>query len=144
MRKRNSRLTHIPVEGGELIIWAATDITATTIAACVPVLRTLIREVSTNKVSGPSGGYFKSGSGIDRAQRSRMNRSNVISVTAKGRGEDDGFNKNATVVVTHDAASDKSILQAGRSRIMKTEEIAVSFEDRGDEGSIGYEMKDIR
>lgn len=132
------------MEGGELIIWAATDIAATTIAACVPVLRTLIREVSTNKHSGPTGGYFKSGSGVDRNQRSRTNRSNVMSVSGLAKTNGNGHGKGATVTVSHDAASDKSILDAGHGKIMKTEEIAVSFGDRGDDSSIGYEMKDIR
>lgn len=42
-----------------------------------------------------------------------------------------------------DAASDKSILENGHGKIIKTEEIAIQFGERGDAGSVNYEMHDF-
>lgn len=127
------------MEGGELIIWAATEIAATTIAASVPMLRVLIADVSTARPSGPSGAYYKSGSGIDRSRHaSRLARS------GHGLSVLDNTKAGGTVnSVSPDAASDKSILDLGTGRIMKTETIAVTFGAKN-EDEREYEMQDLQ
>lgn len=122
------------VEGGELIIWASTEISTTIVAASIPVLRTLAREISTGRADRSGAGYFRSTSKDERNRKSRMTRpgTNVVSVSAHGHGS----------TVLPDAASDKSILE-GRPKIIKTEEVTVNFGDRGDEASIGYEMSGL-
>lgn len=128
---------HDLVEGGELIIWASAEISATIIAASVPVLRTLVKGLSTARYGGRSDGYFQSGSVADnhRSRGPRSNIPNVVTVTA--------HDKRANTSVSPDGSSDRSILDNTPGKIMRTEEIAISFADRGDEASLNYEMHDL-
>lgn len=125
------------MEGGELIIWASTEISATIIAASVPVLRTLVKGLSTARYGGRSNGYFQSGSGTDnrKSRGPRSNVPNVVTVSAHEKRSNNG--------VSPDASSDRSILENTPGKIMRTEEIAISFADRGDEASFNYEMQDL-
>lgn len=102
-------------------------------AASIPVLRTLARELSTGKAGYSGGaGYFRSTSKDDRNRKSRATRpgTNVVTVSTHGHA------------VSPDTASDKSILD-GRNKIVKTEEITVDFRDRGGETGMGYELHGI-
>lgn len=60
---------------------------------------------------------------------------NVVTVTA--------HDKRPTTTVSPDASSDRSILENTPGKITRTEEIAISFADRGDEASLNYEMQDL-
>jgi hypothetical protein len=117
------------LEGGELIIWASTEISTTIVAASIPVLRTLVKDLSTRGGSGPSGGYIRS-TGADYSRRRTKNGTHVT-VTDR-----DAQAHKTRMAVTTDEASDKSILYAGR--IVKTEEVTVDYNDRS---NATYEMQ---
>ncbi|KFA54322.1 hypothetical protein S40293_04839 [Stachybotrys chartarum IBT 40293] len=117
------------LEGGQMIIWAATEISTTIVAASIPVLRTLLRDLSTGRSYGNSGRYVRSTADGNRNQKSRMTPHAGSVVTVMG-----GTKSHFTGGVSPDAASDKSILQGGSNKILKTEEIAVDYGMRGDDG----------
>ena len=94
------------------------------------MLRTLIREVSSAR---RTGNYFRSTSNDEVARKSRTHRAgmNTITVTALG--------KNSSP--SQDADSDKSILEGyAGGKIMRTNEIHINYGDKGDHGSLVYEM----
>ncbi|KAI6778193.1 uncharacterized protein J7T54_000002 [Emericellopsis cladophorae] len=126
------------LEGGELIIWASTEISATIIAACVPVLRTLVKGLSTGR-GGQSGGYFRSGSGIDRRKSHTTGKHNTPGGTFAAHDS-----RPAAERVLPDASSDTSILEnRSGGKIVKTEEVAVQFSERGDDSSVSYELHEF-
>ncbi|KAH7303322.1 hypothetical protein B0I35DRAFT_498578 [Stachybotrys elegans] len=122
------------LEGGQMIIWASTEIATTIIAASIPILRTLLRDLSTGRSYRNSGGYIRSTVGEDQSRKSRFNMHGGHAVTVVGGS------KGPSSSASPDAASDKSILQGSFGKIMKTEEIAVDY---GHSGGDGYEMQSI-
>ncbi|KAG9258741.1 uncharacterized protein F5Z01DRAFT_632809 [Emericellopsis atlantica] len=127
------------LEGGELIIWASTEISATIIAACVPVLRTLlVKGLSTGR-GGQSGGYFRSGSGTDHRKARTARKHNTHAVTFAAHDK-----RTATETVLPDASSDTSILESRfGGKIVKTEEVTVQVSERGEESSVSYELHEF-
>jgi len=126
------------VEGGELIIWASTEISATIIAACVPVLRTLVKGLSTGR-GGQSGGYFRSGSGTDNRKARTARKHNTPGGTFAAHDK-----RTAAETVLPDASSDTSILEnRSGGKIVKTEEVRVQVSERGDESSVSYELHEF-
>ncbi|OTB06547.1 hypothetical protein M426DRAFT_9677 [Hypoxylon sp. CI-4A] len=128
-------------QGTTLVIWYVAESSVTIIAASIPVLRALIKEISSS---------------IDKYNRSNTNKSGLKSQT-----KDTPRGLHASHIVTTvvgsrrdphdphgDASSDKSILDAARApgkispgKIMQTQEVRLSYHDRSDNDSEqGYEM----
>ncbi|KAI1379587.1 hypothetical protein F4677DRAFT_409721 [Hypoxylon crocopeplum] len=136
-------------QGTTLVIWYVAESSVTIIAASIPVLRALIKEISSS---------------VDRYNRSTGNKSGVKSQTKSGtKGTPKGLHaSNVITTVTGsrrdpqdprgDVDSDKSILDAARepgksSRggIVQTQEVRLSYHDRSDNDSDqGYEMESMR
>ncbi|KAI2462762.1 hypothetical protein F4781DRAFT_180659 [Annulohypoxylon bovei var. microspora] len=128
-------------QGTTLVIWYVAESSVTIIAASIPVLRALIKEISSS---------------IDRYGRSTGNKSDVKS-QAKGAPKILHQSNTVTTVVssrrdtfdTHgDADSEKSILGAAHAPvhtslggIVQTQEVRLSYHNRSDANSeLGYEM----
>ncbi|KAI0458646.1 hypothetical protein F5B21DRAFT_500152 [Xylaria acuta] len=136
-----------------LVIWYTAEATTTIIAASIPVLRALIKEIKTSGARYFSGEKYDSGrrdgSGVKGSGRSQ----------SKGNGPkkvDSVFHTSRVVTTVTcpgnkypsdgDTASDKSILEAPAEpgKIMQTQEVRLSYHDRSDNDSMGYEMDLIR
>ncbi|TRX98272.1 hypothetical protein FHL15_000917 [Xylaria flabelliformis] len=129
-----------------LVIWYTAEAATTIIAASIPVLRALIKEIKTSGARYFSGEKYASG------------RIDEPAVKGSGRGQSKGSKKGDSVftsrVVTTitcpgnkypsdgDTGSDKSILEASAEpgKIMQTQEVRLSYHDRSDNDSMGYEM----
>ncbi|GAW12217.1 hypothetical protein ANO14919_015780 [Xylariales sp. No.14919] len=134
-----------------LVIWFAAEPATTIIAASIPVLRALIKELHTSGAKYFSGEKYASG---------RVDGSGVKG-TARSQGKGNGSRKResafhtsrvVTTVTGHgskypydndgDTGSDKSILEATAApgKIVQTQEVRLSYHDRSDNDSMGYEM----
>lgn len=116
------------------MIWAAAEICATIIATCIPVLRTLVRDLSSSgRATGPTGGYIRSTADdlapSSRRHHTKLGGTNVVAISAS----------HGTDGMSPDEASDKSILASSSfgGKIVKTSEVALT---RGDGTGVGYEM----
>lgn len=101
-------------------MWDTTEVAVTIIAASIPVLRVLIREVKT---SSPRY-YLRSGEG--ETSRSRIHASHHR-VVVKSKPQE-----------RRDDHSDKSILGMSSSKIYQTREVEVEFTETNDDES--FEM----
>ncbi|KAI0889261.1 uncharacterized protein GGS22DRAFT_153529 [Annulohypoxylon maeteangense] len=128
-------------QGTTLVIWYVAESSVTIIAASIPVLRALIKEISSS---------------IDRYGRSTANKSGMKSQTRSTPRVLHPSNIVTTVVSSRrdpneagDASSDKSILDAAHApgktslgRIVQTQEVRLSYHDRSDmDSEAGYEME---
>ncbi|KAI0969926.1 hypothetical protein F4678DRAFT_141373 [Xylaria arbuscula] len=133
-----------------LVIWFVAEPSTTIIAASIPVLRALIKEIHTSGAKYFSGEKYGSGpreasglkntgrsntKGVSRKGESAFHTSRVVT-TVTGRGTKYPYD------VHGDTGSDKSILEATTEpgKIMQTQEIRLSYHDRSDNDSMGYEM----
>lgn len=136
-------LTLHKASGTTLVIWYVAESSATIIAASIPVLRALIKEISSSidrygRSTGKSGAKSQTAKGTPRG----LHASHVVTVISRRDPHDPHG----------DASSDKSILDAGRApgkiepgRIMQTQEVRLSYHDRSDNDSDqGYEMDYMR
>ncbi|KAI0489671.1 hypothetical protein F4859DRAFT_461765 [Xylaria cf. heliscus] len=130
-----------------LVIWYTAEATTTIIAASIPVLRALIKELKTSGARYFSGEKYASGrrdesgvKGTGRTQtrgngskkgESAFHTSRVVTTVTGNKYPSDG-----------DTGSDKSILEAPAEpgKIMQTQEVRLSYHDRSDNDSMGYEM----
>ncbi|KAJ2990454.1 hypothetical protein NUW58_g2940 [Xylaria curta] len=134
-----------------LVIWYTAEADTTIIAASIPVLRALIKEIQTSGARYFSGEKYASGAhdGSDAKGTARSN--------TKGKGFGSKKKESAlhtsrvvTTVTGHrpkypsdgDMGSDKSILEAPAEpgKIVQTQEVRLSYHDRSDNDSMGYEM----
>ncbi|KAI1775004.1 hypothetical protein F4818DRAFT_451940 [Hypoxylon cercidicola] len=131
-------------QGTTLVIWFVAESAVTIMAASIPVLRALIKEIASSidrygRSTGNNSGVKSHTEGTPRGLYS----SNIVTVTGSRRDPYDPHG---------DAGSDKSIFDAGRApgkiepgRIMQTQEIRLSYHDRSDNDSDqGYEMDYMR
>ncbi|KAI0432621.1 hypothetical protein F5Y09DRAFT_301402 [Xylaria sp. FL1042] len=133
-----------------LVIWFTAEPSTTIIAASIPVLRALIKEIHTSGAKYFSGEKYGSGrrdgsgvkgtartntKGNSRKGESALHSSRVVT-TVTGRGTKYPYD------VHGDTGSDKSILEATAEpgKIMQTQEVRLSYHDRSDNDSMGYEM----
>ncbi|KAI1351445.1 hypothetical protein F5Y01DRAFT_283172 [Xylaria sp. FL0043] len=133
-----------------LVIWFVAEPSTTIIAASIPVLRALIKEIHTSGAKYFSGEKYASGhrdvsaakgtgrsntKGNSRKGESAFHTSRVVT-TVTGRGTKFPYD------VHGDTGSDKSILEATTEpgKIMQTQEVRLSYHDRSDNDSEGYEM----
>ncbi|KAI1386717.1 uncharacterized protein F4822DRAFT_431585 [Hypoxylon trugodes] len=127
-------------QGTTLVIWYVAESATTIIAASIPVLRALIKEISSSvdrytRSTGKSGVKSQS-----KATPRGLHASNVVTTVVGSRRDPNDPHA--------DASSDKSILDAGRApaktspgRIVQTQEVRLSYHDRSDNDSEqGYEM----
>ncbi|KAI0141843.1 hypothetical protein GGR57DRAFT_397830 [Xylariaceae sp. FL1272] len=130
-----------------LVIWYVSEAATTIIAASIPVLRALIRDIKTssNKYfkSKYGSGHLESGTGgtstnkRSRNHHSALHSSRVVTTVTGKRS----VKKEADMY--GDTSSDKSILEGnhGTGQIVQTQEIRLSYHDRNDSDSnMGYEM----
>ncbi|KAK9420247.1 hypothetical protein SUNI508_06516 [Seiridium unicorne] len=111
-------------DGGDLSIWSMAEIHTTIMAASIPVLRALGREIT----SSASRYYAQS---HDRTRRYTRTGDNTVTITSSKRPP--------TNYQSHDGASDKSILHGGIGKIMQVNEIQIKYGDKSDnEGA--YEL----
>ncbi|KAI0841234.1 hypothetical protein F5Y06DRAFT_216008 [Hypoxylon sp. FL0890] len=138
----NLLLGSFSTQGTTLVIWYVAESSVTIIAASIPVLRALIKEISSsidryNRSTGNKSG-MKSQS---RATPRGLHHSNVVTTVIGSRRDPHDLHS--------DASSDKSILEAGRApgkvepgRIVQTQEVRLSYYDQSDNDSEqGYEME---
>ncbi|KAI0815922.1 hypothetical protein GGR55DRAFT_630969 [Xylaria sp. FL0064] len=133
-----------------LVIWFVAEPSTTIIAASIPVLRALIKEIHTSgakyfsgekyasgrvDVSGAKGTARSNTKGNSRKGESAFHTSRVVT-TVTGRGTKCPYD------VHGDTGSAKSILEATTEpgKIMQTQEVRLSYHDRSDNDSEGYEM----
>ncbi|KAI0526008.1 hypothetical protein F5B22DRAFT_588742 [Xylaria bambusicola] len=128
-----------------LVIWYVAEPATTIIAASIPVLRALIKELHTSGAKYFSGEKYGSGrpdasgakasKGASKRGESALHTSRVMT-TVTGRGTKYPYDPHG------DTGSDKSILEATTEpgKIMQTQEIRLSYHDRSDNDSMGYEM----
>ncbi|KAI0445986.1 hypothetical protein F4803DRAFT_506248 [Xylaria telfairii] len=132
-----------------LVIWYTAEAATTIIAASIPVLRALIKELKTSGARYFSGEKYASGrrdgSGAKGTGRSQTKEN-------RSKKGDSAFHTSrvVTTVTGHcnkypsdgDTGSDKSILEATAEpgKIMQTQEVRLSYHDRSDNDSMGYEM----
>ncbi|KAI3331993.1 hypothetical protein HD806DRAFT_478994 [Xylariaceae sp. AK1471] len=139
-----------------LVIWYVAEPATTIIAASIPVLRALIKEIKT------SGARYFSNEKYISEQRYASGRGNGSGVKGTGRSGTKGSSgkrvtsafhtsRIVTTVTGHskdpydlrgDTGSDKSILEATAEpgKIMQTQEVRLSYHDRSDIDEMGYEM----
>lgn len=138
-------LTPHEAQGTTLVIWYVAESAVTIIAASIPVLRALIKEISSSiDRYGRSTGDKTGLKSHPRSTPRCLHASNVITTIIGSRRDPQD--------PQGDADSDKSILDAGRApgklepgRIVQTQEIRLSYHDRSDHDSEqGYEMDYMR
>jgi len=120
--------------GSELVIWGTAESAVTIVAASIPMLRTLFREVKSK------AGY---GSNNVTTKRSKIGRTTVV-VTADrtARGED-GHHVSPSNNKGDDR-SDRSILHVGGNAIVQTSEIRVESHGRVESDSeYAYELDPV-
>ncbi|KAI1077099.1 hypothetical protein F5B20DRAFT_593125 [Whalleya microplaca] len=137
-------------QGTTLVLWYTAESATTIIAASIPVLRALIKEIHTS-----ADRYFRSGkSGLKSSSKSEARKSEARRSEARRtlpRGVH-GSHIVTTVVCSRrdpsdshgDAGSDVSILEAAPEpgKITQTQEIRLSYHDRSsDNDTMGYEME---
>ncbi len=107
----------------------------TIIAASIPILRVIVRDVQTSaRKYYVTNGETRQGTTAERQSKMRS-QTNTVIVTAQrsrvhGQKQDDSSDKSVTVL-------------AGRpspGQIMQINEVAVEYQDRKDAESIEYEM----
>ncbi|KAJ3580275.1 hypothetical protein NPX13_g278 [Xylaria arbuscula] len=113
-----------------LVIWYVAEPATTIIAASIPVLRALIKELHTSGAKYFSGEKYGSG------------RPDASGVKASK-----GASKTRRVSASHQPSSDNGywlsrILEGATEpgKIMQTQEIRLSYHDKSDNDSMGYEM----
>ncbi|KAI0007086.1 hypothetical protein F4779DRAFT_593694 [Xylariaceae sp. FL0662B] len=131
-------------QGTTLVLWYTAESATTIIAASIPVLRALIKEIHTS-----ADRYFRSTgkSGTKSGSKSEARKSEARKTLPKGLH---GGHIVTTVIcsrrdpnnVRGDASSDASILEAAPEpgTITQTQEVRLSYHDRSDNESVGYEM----
>ncbi|KAI0408935.1 hypothetical protein F4802DRAFT_593791 [Xylaria palmicola] len=135
-----------------LVIWYTAEADTTIIAASIPVLRALIKELHTSGARYFSGEKYASGrrDGSGAVRESGRNKSRG---TGSKKGESALHTSRVVTTVTGhhgkypsdgDSSSVKSILEvpAEPGKIMQTQEVRLSYHDRSDNDSMGmgYEM----
>ncbi|KAI1328336.1 hypothetical protein F5Y16DRAFT_419995 [Xylariaceae sp. FL0255] len=127
--------------GTTLAIWYVAEACATIIAASIPVLRVLLKDINLSSAGRYFGGSKKYAKSRDmesgsKTKSSALHSSRVVTtVTGKKPKEADMYG---------DTSSDKSILEPSeRGKIVQTQEIRLSYHDRSDVDSVGYEMEPI-
>ncbi|RYC61879.1 hypothetical protein CHU98_g4328 [Xylaria longipes] len=142
--------TDFSTKATTLVIWYTAEADTTIIAASIPVLRALIREIKTSGARYFSGEKYASGQNVYGSGAKGTGR-NQTKGNVSRRG-DSAFHTSrvVTTVTGHcnkypsdgDTGSDKSILDAPAEpgRIMQTQEVRLSYHDRSDNDSMGYEM----
>ncbi|KAK6957452.1 hypothetical protein Daesc_000237 [Daldinia eschscholtzii] len=149
MNAVNWALTALAAQGTTLVIWYVAEAAVTIIAASIPVLRALIKDISSS---------------LDRYNRSTGNKSGLKSHTKNTPRGLHASNVVTTVVSSRrnahdphdphgDAGSDISILEGAhapgksstsRGGIVQTQEIRLSYHERSDnESEQGYEMESM-
>ncbi|KAH8193637.1 hypothetical protein TruAng_012196 [Truncatella angustata] len=112
-------------DGGDLSMWAQAEISTTIMAASIPVLRALGKEISSS-----AGRYYNKSHNMSR--RYTRTGDNSVTITTGKRP--------LTVYKSQDAASEQSILrETGRGEIMQFNEVHVKYDDKSDNEG-GYEM----
>ncbi|KAB5585686.1 hypothetical protein GE09DRAFT_1071591 [Coniochaeta sp. 2T2.1] len=133
----------IPYRLSMLFIWGQAEPNATIVAASIPVLRVLFRDISRTMYGGGGGGGHSSGGTRGGTASGGYLRSdthskfNTTNVTAGGGDADTKM----------DDSSDKSILypsKTAKGAIVRTTSVAVQYDSRGrsDEEVGVYEMTD--
>lgn len=119
-------------DGIDLFIWGNAESCVTIIAASIPILRVLIRDVRTTYRN-----YYVSeqNDNLTATRRSRTRGQNSVVVTAGRRNNSDSTNK-------LDDGSEKSILEgrASPGKIVRRNEISIEYQDRKDGESVEYEL----
>ncbi|KAH7121084.1 hypothetical protein B0J11DRAFT_56634 [Dendryphion nanum] len=116
----------------EVLIWGLAESAITIMAASIPFMRLLIREVSSR--SGSNGRSNKKSSANTYQLQDRSHHSNLGNKT---KAETDIYHKQ--LAGKDDEGSDKSILGEARGyqgKIMQTSEVRIEYGDGGDDFSV--------
>ncbi|KAI1378734.1 hypothetical protein F4677DRAFT_453404 [Hypoxylon crocopeplum] len=118
-------------EGGNLVTWGSAEIATTIMAASIPVLRVLVRDIKES-----AAWYRQSGSFRD-ALRSLRRKSRRISRQPANTGQEPRM-----IHPLNDQESDKVALSwAGSGGITRTQEVHISFDDQIDIDALGVDTK---
>lgn len=129
-----------------LVIWYVAEPATTIVAASIPVLRALIKELHSSGAKYLSGEKYASGrpdasgaktpKGASKRGESALHTSRVVTTVTGCRGAKYPYDPHG------DTSSDKSILEGATEpgKIMQTQEIRLSYHDKSDNDSMGYEM----
>jgi hypothetical protein len=134
-----------PADGVVLFIWGNAESCVTIIAASIPILRVLVREVSTSArrkyYISREGNSSVTGAGVSAKRTKMRSQTNTVVVTGGPRSRIDQALSGNTKGSTDDW-SDKSILEgrASPGKIVQTNEINVEYQDRKDGESVEYEL----
>lgn len=163
------RAIHIPAiysndytyDESELFVWTAAELATTIIAASIPILRALLRNIvnSTQHTRRTGVNTFKNGtymcSTVSRSQSYRKMESEMIAAhkVKGGNGNLASISENgesvSSLVMTPAHSLEKDRLHGG---IMKTEEITVDYDRRSRQGTedrhgenamLGFELQEV-
>ncbi|KAH8650882.1 hypothetical protein BGZ60DRAFT_436753 [Tricladium varicosporioides] len=114
------RWTDFTYSSTNLLIWAASETAVTIIAASIPFLRLVVKEVSHKSKNPTSSGFRLESMGTNKSRhRGAATRTNRCVVVAMAAGRCDGGSEKSILGDTGD--KNKTILQ--------TNEIAISYQD---------------
>lgn len=120
-------------EGIDLFIWGNAESCVTIVAASIPILRVLIRDVKTSYRK-----YYVSehNDNTSSARKSRVRGPNHSVVVTAGRRSNNASGSKL------DDGSEKSILDGKTSsgKIVRRNEVVIEFQDRKDGESVEYEL----
>jgi hypothetical protein len=149
-----TRFSHLPAESIDLQIWATCEIAVTMIAACIPVLRVLVRDITST-----ARRYYHSRSRNGTSDNDDKSRSHngVATGVLTGWGSAKGNRVTAMAIsVDHmdmvqkghgspDNWSEENILEdaAPTGRIKQTKEFNIEYGLRKDDISGEYEMGNV-
>lgn len=118
-------------DGSGLVIWGTAETAVTIVATTIPVLRVLIHGLKGRPCRTTSTDEWTH-------KKTRTGRSTAVITADRSRFEQ---NNTSDMSQKHDDRSDWHIVPgAGDGKIMQTREVAVEYEDRGDEESLACEM----
>ncbi|KAK3385828.1 hypothetical protein B0H63DRAFT_449829 [Podospora didyma] len=153
-------------DGCQLLLWAVAEIGTTIMAACIPILRVFVKEVRerTTTRSHTKSPFtrklnaLESGGSDDSTMSSKSRRPNTISMAPYPKqgfqsplesplGADDSSEKHILPIVHEEpqtperrAPERSTSTTRNYSRIVRTQEFAVRFDDRGNNSGDAHEM----
>ncbi|KEZ40759.1 putative integral membrane protein [Scedosporium apiospermum] len=121
-----------PGPGVDLFVWGNAESCVTIIAACIPILRVLIRDVKTS-----AGRYYlsngRTGAGHSTHHQSK-NRDNSNTITITGGRKDNGYYK---------AEDERELTRESNGKIMQTKEVAIEYQS-ADNWTEEHELDDLQ
>ena len=130
----------------DLYIWGNAESAASIIAACIPILRVLVKDVRTTarRYYASNGDGTTSGAARKSAAGSRSNT--VIVTAGRSRAQhtqkmDDWSEK--SILDDSSAPSPSHVAHGHHGRIVQTNEVAIEYQDRRDGDVVEYQLENL-